>query len=275
MKESEKLIYRKLQKESKDLSIIDYLIGNTIIASDIIKYGEYLVEYENRLIGQMYGNRAIARCAAIALKEGLFAARHGMVSSAFENSRFFLERMSLLKVIDSMGMENNPYELALQLGEWHKLIDAKFVIYSLAQFTGRIRYYYGEDYSMAKISLYVTGSPLCGIHSKPFKKYCKSIVEIENETGIKIDELCSKCTRKATGFAISLPKAGAILSMLGFYTGSQTHEQGKIYADYSRVIHPYGFYSYPKNYLKNLWTLDLIRLISIINRTVFSKTFPE
>ncbi len=258
-------MYSKLIKPFGKFSILDYLSGNKIITDNLEKYGENIVSYEKNLVNELYGNKFIGRCAAEALSQGYFSASMGMASAAFESSRFFLERMALLGIIKYMGLENNPYETALELREWHKLVDAKFIIYGFTQFNGRLKHYYGSNYNINEYSLYVTGVPLCGIHSKNFKRYSKEISEINKNTGIKIEEKCARCNRKATRFVISLPKAGALLTILGSFTGVDTSMTGKIYADYSRVIHPYGFYSYPKNYLKNLWTIDIIRLILIIN----------
>ena len=91
-------------------------------------------------------------------------------------------------------------------------------------------------------------------------KYSRTIKEIEFETGISIREKCAKCGKDAVRFTISLPKAGAILGMLGLYTGHYVSELGRFYGDYSRVLHPYGFYGYPGTYLINLWSIDFIRL---------------
>jgi hypothetical protein len=66
-----------------------------------------------------------------------------------------------------------------------------------------------------------------------------------------------------------VPKAGAILAMLGFYTGHETNDLGKFYADYSRVLHPYGFYGYPEKYIINLWSLDFIRLVLTLHKIIF------
>ncbi len=104
---------------------------------------------------------------------------------------------------------------------------------------------------------------------KKFVKYSMDIPEIEKETDVKINEKCSKCDKKATRFVIALPKAGAIIGILGFYNNTDTRSIGKLYADYSRVLHPYGFYSYPKEYLINLWALDLIRLFKTMNKLIF------
>jgi hypothetical protein len=202
----------------------------------------------------------ITDSALTALGQAYFSAKNGMVSSAFENTRFFMERSALIKEISVMGTENNPYELALEHMEWHKMVDKKFILYGLQQFTGRIWHYTGEKYLPKGITIFLSGVPLCGNHSKAYTKYSRTIREIELETGLLIREKCAKCEKDAMWFTISFPKAGAILGMLGLYTGYDVSGLGKFYADYSRVLHPYGFYRYPGNYLMNLWSLDFIRL---------------
>ena len=57
--------------------------------------------------------------------------------------------------------------------------------------------------------------------------------------------------------------------MLGLYTGHDVSELGKFYGDYSRVLHPYGFYGYPGNYLINLWSIDFIRLGLKLQKILF------
>ncbi len=168
-----------------------------------------------------------------------------------------------------MDMEYNPYEQAIINRDWHVLIDNKFTIYSITQFTGRLNHYFGKNFMARSSSIYSTGIPLCGIHSKHFKNYSYPINEIEKDYAITINEKCAKCEKKATRFVISLPKAGAIIGLLGYYTGADTRDLGKIYADYSRVLHPYGFYSYSEENVFNLWSLDIIRLVHLINKIVF------
>ncbi len=260
--------YDKYLKRFKSKSILDYLIKNEIIVDNYSDIIYNLVNDEISLINNKF-NIPVKKCAVRALQSAYFCAKNGLVSAAFENDRFFLERLSLLKIISCMNIDNNPYEMALERKEWHELINSKFVLYGSSQFVGKLNHYYGKNFDMNNISVYTTGMPLCGLHSKRFVKYSMDISEIEKETDVKINEKCSKCDKKATRFVIALPKAGAIIGILGFYNNTDTKSIGKLYADYSRVLHPYGFYSYPKEYLINLWALDLIRLFKTMNKLIF------
>lgn len=260
--------YNKYIKKFKNRSILDYLIKNEIIKDDYSDIIDDIVNDEISLINNKF-DMPVKQCAIKALKSAYFCAKNGLVSAAFENDRFFLERLSLLKIMSCMDLNNNPYELALERKEWHELINNKFILYGSSQFVGRLNHYYGKNFDINKVSVYTTGVPLCGIHSKKFAMYSMDISKIEKETHIKINEKCSQCDRKATRFVVSLPKAGAIIGILGFYNNKDTRNIGKLYADYSRVLHPYGFYSYPKEYLINLWSLDLMRLFKTINKLIF------
>jgi hypothetical protein len=260
--------YRKYIRNFRDDSILDYLGSNIIIKENNENHALELMELMENDIRNNFNFR-IAGSAISAMKHAHISAMHGMASAAFENTRFFLERVALLKEIAEMGTDNNPYQLALEHMEWHRLIDKKFIIYGLQQFTGRIWHYTGKDYIPRGISIFLSGVPLCGIHSKSFTKYSRTVEEIETETGIMIREKCAKCGRDAVRFTIALPKAGAILGMLGLYTGHDVSDLGKFYASYSRVLHPYGFYNYPENYLTNLWSLDFIRLVLTLQKIIF------
>ncbi len=260
--------YDRYIKKFKNRSILDYLIKNEIITGNYDDIISDLIDDEISMINDKF-DMPIKKCAVKALQSAYFCAKNGMASAAFENNRFFLERLSLLKIISCMDIENNPYELALERKEWHELINNRFTLYGSAQFVGKLNHYYGKNFDVKNVSVYTTGIPLCGIHSKKFAMYSMDISKIEKETNIKINEKCSKCDKKATRFVIALPKAGAIIGLLGFYNNKDTRNIGKLYADYSRVLHPYGFYSYPKEYLINLWSLDLIRLFTTINKLIF------
>ncbi len=260
--------YDKYIKKFKNRSILDYLIKNEIIKDDYSNIIDDIVNNEISLINNKF-DMPVKQCAIKALQSAYFCAKNGLVSAAFENDRFFLERLSLLKIMSCMDLNNNPYELALERKEWHELINNKFILYGSSQFVGRLNHYYGKNFDINKVSVYTTGVPLCGIHSKKFVMYSMDISKIEKETHIKINEKCSQCDRKATRFVVSLPKAGAIIGILGFYNNKDTRNIGKLYADYSRVLHPYGFYSYPEEYLINLWSLDLMRLFKTINKLIF------
>ncbi len=260
--------YRRYIHNFDNNSILDYLGSNTIIKNNYERQATTLMDLIENDIEKNFGSR-IAQSAVSAMKNAYVSVINGLVSAAFENNRFFLERTALLKVIYEMQTENNPYEMALEYMEWHRLVDKKFIIYGIQQFTGRIWHYTGKDYVPRGISIFLSGVPLCGNHSKAYTKYSRTVDEIENATGIVINESCSRCGKDATRFTIALPKAGAILAMLGFYTGHETTDLGKFYADYSRVLHPYGFYSYPEKYLINLWSLDFIRLVLALHKIIF------
>lgn len=260
--------YKKYIHNFDDDSILDYLGRNVVIKDNYQTQAEELIELIKNDINNNFRSR-IAQSAISAMQYANISALNGMASAAFENTRFFLERMALVKIISEMHVENHPYEVALEHLEWHKLIDKKFIIYGLQQFTGRIWHYMGKDYIPHGISIFLSGVPLCSNHSKLYLKYSRTVEEIENNTGIVINETCAKCGKTATRFIIALPKAGAILNMLGFYTGHEITELGKFYADYSRVLHPYGFYNYPENYLINLWSLDFIRLGLKLHKIIF------
>ena len=260
--------YKKYIRDFRENSILDYLGSNTIIKGNYENHAMALMELMENDIKDNFNFR-IADSAISAMKHAHLSAINGMASAAFENTRFFLERVALVKEIYEMRTENNPYELALEHLEWHRLIDKKFIIYGLQQFTGRVWHYTGKDYIPRGITIFLSGVPLCGIHSKSYVKYSRSIGDIENETGLEIREKCVKCGRDASRFTIALPKAGAILGMLGFYTGHDIADLGKFYAAYSRVLHPYGFYKYPENYLINLWSLDFIRLVLTLQKIIF------
>ena len=260
--------YKKYVQDFTNESILDYL-GNNIIIKENFEHEaiELMDSIANNMNEQFPYN--ITAGAITALKQAHFAARNGMVSAAFENTRFFLERLSLVKIISEMKTENNPYEIAIEHLEWHQLIDKKFIIYGLQQFTGRIWHYTGEKYTPRGTTIFLSGIPLCGNHSRAYAKYSRTIKEIEFETGISIREKCAKCGKDAVRFTISLPKAGAILGMLGLYTGHDVSELGRFYGDYSRVLHPYGFYGYPGTYLINLWSIDFIRLGLKLQKILF------
>ncbi|WP_337860139.1 hypothetical protein [Ferroplasma sp.] len=260
--------YKKYLSTFDGQSILDYL-GNNVIINE--NYESVALEIMETTVNKIKTNFSckIKESAINALKQAYHAAKNGMASAAFENTRFFLERIALIKIISLMKMENNPYELALELIEWHKLVDKKFIIYGLQQFTGRIWHYTEKKTIPEGILIFLSGVPLCGNHSKAYAKYSRTINEIESETGLNIKEQCAKCGKEAVRFTISLPKAGAILGLLGFYTGREISDLGKYYADYSRVLHPYGFYSYPSNYLINLWSIDFIRLALKLDKIIF------
>ncbi len=260
--------YKKYIGNFENQSILDYLGNNVIINKN---YEDKAIELIDYLTGKIEKHfpYSITGSAIIALKHAHFSAKNGMPSAAFENTRFFLERTSLLKIISMMDTENNPYEVALEHLEWHRLIDKRFILYGIQQFTGRVWHYTGERYIPHGTAIFLSGIPLCGNHSKAYIKYSRTIKEIEDETGIRVTEKCAKCDRNAVRFTISLPKAGAILGMLGFYTGKDISDLGRFYGDYSRVLHPYGFYSYPENYLINLWSIDFMRLALKLDKILF------
>ncbi len=254
-------------KKYKNMSTLDFLISKKSVEGDYAECISNAINFEISAINKKFSS-PIKNDAIRALQDGYFCASNGIVSGAFENSRFFMERLSLLKIISCTG-DNNPYEAALAKREWHLLINDKFIIYSASQFIGRLNHYFGKNFDKDNISVYAAGMPLCEAHSKAFKDYSMGIKDIEKKYGICIDEKCSKCNKKAVKFIIALPKAGAIIGMLGFFTGKDTKELGRLYADYSRILHPYGFYSYKKEHLFNLWAVDMIRLIETINKYVF------
>jgi hypothetical protein len=260
--------YKKYLQNFGNQSILDYLGNNVIIKDNYESIAYELMESTINKINKNFSCN-IKESAINALKQAYRAAKMGMASAAFENNRFFLERISLIKIISLMEIENNPYELALDLVEWHKLVDKKFIIYGLQQFTGRIWHYTGKKTIPKGTLIFLSGVPLCGNHSKAYIKYSRTLKEIELETGIAIREQCAKCGKDAIRFTIAMPKAGAILNLLGFYTGHEISDLGKFYADYSRVLHPYGFYSYPENYLINLWSIDFIRLATKLDKIIF------
>ncbi len=254
-------------KQYDNISTLDFLIAGKSVDGDYSEYINKIIDSEISAINTKFKS-PVKNDAIRALQNGYFCALNGLVSGAFENSRFFLERLSLLKIISCTG-EKNPYETALINKEWHILINNKFTIYSASQFIGKLNHYFGKKLDMDNISVYTTGIPLCGIHAKKFRKYSEDIKNIEERCHISIDEKCSKCNKKAVKFTIALPKAGAIIGILGFLSDMNSKNLGKIYADYSRILHPYGFYSYPRENLFNLWAIDIIRLIETLNKYVF------
>ncbi len=260
--------YKKYTANFEKRSILDYLGNNVIINENYESKAIELMQYITDKTDKHFSYN-ITGSAITALKQAHFSAKNGMASAAFENTRFFLERISLVKIISMMKTENNPYEIALEHMEWHRLIDKKFILYGLQQFTGRIWHYMGEKYVPTGNTIFLSGIPLCGNHSKAYTKYSRTVKEIEDEAGISIEEKCAKCGKEATRFTISLPKAGAILGMLGFYTGFDITKLGRFYGDYSRVLHPYGFYNYPGHFLINLWSIDFIRLGVELDKILF------
>jgi hypothetical protein len=260
--------YKRYLSNFEGHSILDYLGNNVIINENFEDEAIVLMEDTIDKLKNHFSYN-ITGSAILALRQAHLAAINGMASAAFENTRFFLERTSLIKIISMMHTENNPYEIALEHMEWHRLIDKKFILYGLQQFTGRIWHYTEEGYIPVGNTIFLSGIPLCKNHSKAYIKYSREIGEIELETGISIKERCAKCGKDAVRFTISLPKAGAILSMLGFYTGHDVSQLGKFYGDYSRVLHPYGFYGYPGKYLINLWDIDFLRLGKKLDKILF------
>ncbi len=257
----------KYIKMISNKSILDFLIKGIYIDVDLHDIIRSEIDKESkRLISQF--NYSIIECAVKAINSAYEAALNGMTSAAFENNRFFLERVSLAKIISLMNIENNPYLMALEDKKWHEIINEKFIIYGASQFTGRLKHYYGKNYNIYDACVYLTGVPLCNVHSKKFVKYSMNVDEISDITGKRIDEKCSRCNKKARRFVIALPKAGAVIALLGIYTNRDTTRLGKFYADYSRVLHPYGFYNYPRETVFNLWAVDTLRLFRVINNII-------
>ena len=157
--------YDKYIKTFTNKSILDYLIKNEIIVDNYSDIIYNLVNDEISLINNKF-NIPVKKCAVRALQSAYFCAKNGLVSAAFGNNRFFLERLSLLKIISCMNIDNNPYEMALERKEWHELINSKFVLYGSSQFVGKLNHYYGKNFDVNNISVYTTGMPLCGLHSK-------------------------------------------------------------------------------------------------------------
>ncbi|AAT43942.1 hypothetical protein [Picrophilus oshimae] len=248
-------------------SILDFLINGIYIDIDIDKIIRSEIDLESQRLRSKF-NYSIIECAIKAINSAYYAALNGMTSAAFENNRFFLERVSLTKIISMMNIERNPYLMALEDKKWHEIINDKLIIYGAAQFTGRLKHYYGKSYDLYNACVYLTGVPLCSVHSKKFIKYSMTIDEISDLTKKKIDEKCNKCNKKAKRFVIALPKAGAVIALLGIYTNKDTTKLGRFYADYSRVLHPYGFYNYPKEMVFNLWALDTLRLFHVLNNII-------
>lgn len=208
-----------------------------------------------------------------AMKVGYKNAILGFLHSAEENNRFLIERASLSTFITHT---TTAYYEALKNMDWHKLVDDGFIIRSGGEALTKIRKYAGIR-EVNATTIYFTGVPVCEKHLK-WEKYAMSLHEIFSELGMKKNKKeikCKYCKNDAKYFILAMPKASALIALACETIGKNSNTLLKIYANLSRILHPYGFTNLNKNVVFTIWARDLLMILSEINELLFPCDFKE
>lgn len=202
-----------------------------------------------------------------AMKVGYKNAVSGFLHSAEENNRFLIERASLSTFI---GNTTDAYYRALKNMDWHKLVDEGFIIRSGGEALTKIRKYSGLR-EVNGITIYLAGRPVCEKHLK-WEDYSISLHEIFKSLGMKKEKKeikCKYCGKDAKYFTLAMPKASALIALACETVGKKSNRLLKIYANLSRILHPYGFTDVEKDVVFSIWARDLLLILSEINELLF------
>ncbi|WP_231136339.1 hypothetical protein [Acidianus ambivalens] len=215
------------------------------------------IEEEEKLLeGVLFAEDIIS-----AMHSGYKNALAGYLRSAEESNRFIIERASLSIFVSAT--EEKYLEL-LKERQWHVLVDEGYIIRAASEGIGRIKKAAGRALKLNKYSVYLMGAPVCRKHLK-FQKYSMSIDELEDNLRVRISAKCKFCHRQADYFTLAMPKASALIGLAEYITGKSTTNLMRIYANISRVIHPYGFTDLDKDKVFTLWARDFLNIISEVN----------
>ena len=225
---------------------------------------------EERLKGVLFGEDMV-----FAMRAGYKNAVLGFFHSAEENNRFLIERASLSVFISHT---TDAYLKALKSRDWHKLVDEGFIIRSGGEALTRIRKFTGER-EVNGITIYFAGRPVCEKHLK-WEMYSMSINELYKELGVKRKKVredikCKYCGKEAKYFTLAMPKASALISLACETVGKNPNHLLKIYANLSRVLHPYGFTNIEKERVFTLWARDLLMILLEIDQLLFPCDFKH
>ncbi|BFH73745.1 hypothetical protein SJAV_16890 [Sulfurisphaera javensis] len=208
-----------------------------------------------------------------AMKFGYKNAVLGFLHSAEENNRFLIERASLSTFITHT---TDAYYNALKNMDWHKLVDEGFIIRSGGEALTKIRKYSGLR-EVNGITIFLAGRPVCEKHLK-WEDYSMSIHEIFSELGmkkVKKDIKCKYCKNDAKYFTLAMPKASALIALACETVNKKSNRLLKIYANLSRILHPYGFTDIEKDVVFTIWARDLLMILSEINELLFPCNFKK
>ncbi|BCU71039.1 hypothetical protein KN1_23360 [Stygiolobus caldivivus] len=229
-----------------------------------------IVEEGEKLKDVLFGQDMI-----IAMKAGYKNAVLGYLHSAEENNRFLVERASLSVFVKNT---TEAYRKALEKREWHKLVDEGFIIRSGGEALTRIRKFSGSR-DVNGITIYFAGRPVCEKHLK-WEDYSISVHELYKELGMKKKKAkneisCKYCKQEAKYFTLAMPKASALIALACETVGKKPNSLLKIYANLSRVLHPYGFTDLPKEKVFTIWARDLLMILLEINQLLFPCDFKH
>ena len=208
-----------------------------------------------------------------AMKVGYKNAAAGFLHSAEENNRFLMERASLSVFITHT---TEAYLKALKDLEWHKLVDEGFIIRSGGEALTKIRKYAGTR-EVNSITIYLAGRPVCEKHLK-WEDYSISVHELFKELGMKKEKKeikCKYCGKEAKYFTLAMPKASALIALACETVNKKSNRMLKIYANLSRILHPYGFTDIDKDVVFTVWARDLLMILSEINELLFPCDFKK
>jgi len=208
-----------------------------------------------------------------AMKVGYKNAVAGFLHSAEENNRFLMERASLSVFITHT---TEAYLKALKELEWHKLVDEGFIIRSGGEALTKIRKYAGTR-EVNSITIYLAGRPVCEKHLK-WEDYSISVHELFKELGMKKEKKevkCKYCGKEAKYFTLAMPKASALIALACETVNKKSNRMLKIYANLSRILHPYGFTNIDKDVVFTVWARDLLMILSEINELLFPCDFKK
>jgi len=208
-----------------------------------------------------------------AMEVGYKNAIAGFLHSAEENNRFLMERASLSTFITHT---TEAYFKALKELEWHKLVDEGFIIRSGGEALTKIRKYAGTR-EVNSITIYLAGRPVCEKHLK-WEDYSISVHELFKELGMKKEKKevkCKYCGKEAKYFTLAMPKASALIALACETVNKKSNRMLKIYANLSRILHPYGFTDIDKDVVFTVWARDLLMILSEINELLFPCDFKK
>jgi len=208
-----------------------------------------------------------------AMKVGYKNSVAGFLHSAEENNRFLMERASLSVFITHT---TEAYLKALKELEWHKLVDEGFIIRSGGEALTKIRKYAGTR-EVNSITIYLAGRPVCEKHLK-WEDYSISVHELFKELGMKKEKKevkCKYCGKEAKYFTLAMPKASALIALACETVNKKSNRMLKIYANLSRILHPYGFTNIDKDVVFTVWARDLLMILSEINELLFPCDFKK
>jgi len=208
-----------------------------------------------------------------AMKVGYKNAVAGFLHSAEENNRFLMERASLSTFVTHT---TEAYFKALKELEWHKLVDEGFIVRSGGEALTKIRKYAGTR-EVNSITIYLAGRPVCEKHLK-WEDYSISVHELFKELGMKKEKKevkCKYCGKEAKYFTLAMPKASALIALACETVNKKSNRMLKIYANLSRILHPYGFTDIDKDVVFTVWARDLLMILSEINALLFPCDFKK